>query len=111
MPEPTARLRRKPSFVAPYRELSRSGQMPNKVDYGVVDLNSPFLLDPVATSLQNDRSTQLGNEFRHIGYAFADTGKVQDDIAFAGHVQRWYGDLCPGKRSEQLPVAIDVAVP
>jgi hypothetical protein len=85
--------------------------MPNKVDYGVVDLSSPFLLDPMTTSLQNYRLTQFGNEVRHIGYAFAETGKIQHDIAFAGHVQRWYGDLCTGKRSEQLPVAIDVAVP
>jgi len=60
---------------------------------------------------QHDRLSQLRNELRQVGNELIHAPKPHDEVSFAGQIERGNVHKRSGKRSEQLPVAIDVAVP
>jgi hypothetical protein len=84
--------------------------MAKEIDYRGVDLCRPLLLGPVTATRQHDRPAKLGDEFRQIGDRLVHAGKSHHDVAVAGDVERGYGHPRAGKRSEKLPVAVDVSV-
>ena len=54
---------------------------------------------------------ELWDELRQIRDELIHAAEANDQIAVAGDVERGDGDAGPGERCQQLPVAIDVAVP
>src|SRR5215469_1874848 len=105
------RARRNAGISATTRPRSRSPEAPQEINHRRVDVGSPLLLGPVAAMRQDYCSAQLGNKLRHVGNALSHTGKAQDNITLAGDKERRDGNIRTGKRSEKLPVAVDIAVP
>jgi uncharacterized protein involved in response to NO len=86
-------------------------QLPQELDHRGADLGRPLLLGPVAAAGQNDRPAQLRHEIREIGEEPVHAGEGEDRVALAGDEKRRHDHGEPGERRQQLPVAIDVAIP
>ena len=82
-----------------------------ELEHRRVHLAGSLLLRPVAAAGQHDRPAQLRDELREIGDELVHAAELHDQVAIAGHVEGGHGDERAGVRRQQLPVAVDVAVP
>src|SRR5437016_14663921 len=82
-----------------------------ELQYGRVDVVGPLLLRPVAAAGKNQRPSELGNELREVGDELVHAAEGEHEIAVARDVKRGDGDHGARIGCEELPVAIDVAIP
>src|ERR1700689_1586839 len=80
-------------------------------DQGRGDLARTLLLRPMAAARQHDRFRQLGDECFQVRDQLIHPREFDDEVAIPRHVKRRDGHLRPGEGREQLPVAVDVAIP
>src|SRR6058998_4074580 len=82
-----------------------------KFEHEGVHLGCPLLLRPVPAAGQHDRPPKLRDERRQIRDELIHSREAHYEIAVAGDVEGGNGDDGAGERRQELPVAIDVAVP
>src|SRR5712692_4777987 len=110
---PRARL----ETSAGYTTLRRNATIPRtlealeKLQHRRVDFVGAFLLRPVSAPGEDQGLAELGHELRQIGDELIHAAEGQHEVTVAGDVER--GDAHHRARvgSEELPVAIDVAIP
>src|SRR6202035_4666975 len=86
-------------------------QLAEEADHGGVDLGGALLLGPMPAAGQHDGAAQLRHITREVGDRLVHVPKRHHQVAVAGHVERGNIHFGAGKRSQELPVAVDVAVP
>src|SRR5438445_7105897 len=82
-----------------------------ELEHDRVDLVTPLLLGPVAAAGEDQGLAELGNELREVGDELVHAAEGEHEVAVAGDVERGDGDHGARIGSEELPVAIDVAIP
>src|SRR5712664_207365 len=82
-----------------------------ELEHGRVDFVTPLLLGPVAAAGEDQSLAKLGNELREVGDELVHAAEGEHEIAVAGDVEGGDGDHGPRIGCEELPVAIDVAIP
>src|SRR6266567_1378233 len=76
-----------------------------------VDLVGPLLLGPVAAAGKDQGLAELGHESRQVGDDLVHAAEGEHEITVAGDVEGGDGDGGARIGGEELPVAIDVAIP
>src|SRR6266487_157998 len=82
-----------------------------ELQHGRVDFVTPLLLGPVAAAGKDQGLAKLGNELREVGDELVHAAEGEDEIAVARDVEGGDGDHGARIGCEELPVAIDVAIP
>src|SRR5436309_9254614 len=82
-----------------------------ELQYGRVDVVGPLLLRPVAAAGEDQGLAELGNKLREVGDELVHAAEGEHEIAVARDVERGDGDHGARIGGEELPVAIDVAIP
>src|SRR5712692_2115925 len=75
-----------------------------------VDLVGALLLGPVSATAEDQGLAELGNELREIGDELIHAAEGQHEVAVAGDVEGGDGHDRVRIWSEELPVAIDIAI-
>ena len=86
-------------------------ELPNEVNHGPVDLPGPFLLGPVTAAWQEEGSPKLRYKLGQVGDDLVHPTKSQNEIAVPGDVQGWDLHLASSHGCQELPIAVDVAIP
>ena len=104
-----------PTLLSPLEllELCPGKQLeaPEKVDHRGIDLLRPLLLGPVTAAREHERLLKVRDELRQIGNELVHTAEGDHQIPVSGDVERGHGHARSGKRREEFPVAVDIAVP
>src|SRR5713226_6074028 len=82
-----------------------------ELQHGRVDVVTPLLLGPVAAAGEDQGLAELGNELREVGDELVHAAEGEHEVTVAGDVEGGDGDHGARIGSEELPVAIDVAIP
>src|SRR5260370_5422963 len=82
-----------------------------KSNQGGVDLVGAFLLDPVASAVDDELLSQARQNPLHVSHAFGADQTGDDGILRSGNEQRRLMDLRTLPARGQFPVAVDVAIP
>src|SRR5260370_19064741 len=82
-----------------------------ELQHGRVDVVTPLLLGPVAAAGEDQGLAELGNELREVGDELVHAAEGEHEVTVAGDVEGGDGDRGARVGCEELPVAIDVAIP